>query len=258
MALIGSGFAAVAQKMQPVFEVDTAIKFTRIDGLQNLYIVTALNTVIKYDSLGHSISSQDLKNYGDIDGLDVTNPLQPVFFYSSSNVYVITDNNLYVISKVTIPYSTIGQFAVAAVSSNGDGTWFYDATDATIKELSPAQQLVTSTQDFSKFGIKELAPTYMIEKLPWLYVSVPNAGLLVFDNYGAYSKTLFLTGINHFQVFNNNIVYYADGKLNYYNLKTIELKTVTLPFSTDGITDVKVSSGKIWVQTKNSIKVYNY
>jgi len=261
LGLFAAGFSVAgqtAQALKPLFQVDTAIKFTRIDPLQNLYVITELNTVIKYDSLGHAISSQDLKNYGEIDGLDVTNPLQPVFFYSKSNTYVFTDNNLYAISSKSIDHSIIGQFAIAAVSSNGDGIWFFDATDATIKELNPSQQIIATSQDFSKFGISDLTPTYMIEKLPWLYVSVPDAGLLVFDSYAAYSKTLFLTGIGNFQIFKNNIVYYAKGKLNYYDLKTKELKTVTLPFDTEGVTDVKVSPGRIWVQTKNGIKVYNY
>lgn len=270
--LIFSKTSVSGQEYKSLFKIDTPTKFIQVDQLQNLYIVTPKNGVIKYDSTGRKIYAIEFKEYGAFDQLDVTNPLELVFFYSNLNQILITDNNLNILRKIELVGSQVQQFSVAARSSEG-GYWLYDNTDAKLKRIDANKQLAKESQALQTIGIRDLNPVYLLESMPWLYMSIPSVGILIFDSYGAYLKTVPLKNVNKFQVLNidekpdakelletrnDHIIYYQDRKLNDYDLRNFEQKRVNLPFFSDEVQDVKVLRRKLWVQKKKGVEVYRY
>lgn len=271
-AFIFSKTSVSAQDYQSLFKIDTPVKYIQVDPLQNLYVVTPKNGVIKYDSTGKQIFAIEFKEFGAFDNLDVTNPLEPVFFYSNLNQILITDNNLNVLRRIELVGSQVQQFSVAARSSEG-GFWLYDVTDAKLKRIDQNKQIAKESQTLQSVGIRDLNPVYLIESLPWLYMSIPSIGILIFDSYGAYLKTVPVKNVNKFQVLhsdekpelkelletrNDHLIFYQDQKLIDYVLKTFEQKGVNLPFFSGEVQDVKVLRRKIYVQKKKGIEVYRY
>jgi hypothetical protein len=270
--LIFTKTSVFGQEYKSLFKIDTPVKFIQVDPLQNLYVITPKNAVIKYDSTGRKIFAIEFKEFGAFDQLDVSNPLELVFFYSNLNQVLITDNNLNILRRIELVGSPVQQFSVAARSSEG-GYWLYDVTDAKLKRIDQNKQIAKESQSLQSVGIRDLNPVYLIESLPWLYMSIPSTGILIFDSYGAYLKTIQIKNVNKFQVLNieeksdakelletrnDHIIFLQDQKLNDYDLKSFEQKRVNLPFFSGDVQDVKVSRRKLWVQKKKGIEVYRY
>lgn len=251
-------FFSFAQKeYKPVYSIDTPAKFIETDILQNLYIITSNNAILKYDSSGKLLISQQFKNYGEIASIDVTNPLNPEIFFAGQNKIVITDNNLNNVSETGLENSTIQQYAVGCRASAG-GYWLYDAQNLKIKRIDQDNITQIETPNLATLRIRDINPAYMTENSPWLYISIPSNGIAVFDQFGAYYKNVPVKNLLRFQVVKNTIVYYTDSTLNYFDIGTNEQKAVNLPFLNAEVQDVKISSHRYWVQTKKGVQTYNY
>ena len=244
---------ASAQELRKLFQVDTAVKIVETDILKNLYIVTPGNAVLKYDSTGKFITGRQFTGYGVISSIDVTNALNPEIFYSGQSKIIITDNVLNIVSEIAMDPNLVGQFGPACRSSSGS-FWVYDIDDARLKQ--PGQN--ADGPNLATLGIKDLNPVYLLESSPWVYMSIPSAGIAIFDQYGAYYKMLPIKNVLSFQVFKNTIVTYHDGSLFYYDMETNDQKAVPLQFVTPDVVDVKTASRRFWTQTKKEIICYVY
>ncbi len=244
-----------AQTVPAVFEVDTTIKFIEVDELKNLYVITPGSSIIKYDSLGIKVADRRFSGYGEISSIDVSNPLNTEVFYSSQNKVVITDNLLNVVSELNLDGSGVSQFGVACRSESG-GFWFYDIQDAKLKRLDPDKNLQGESPNLPSCGIRDLNSVYMLEKSPWVFLSVPSEGILIFDQYGAYYKKIPLKNLSRFQVVKNTVIAFNGSALVFYDLLTNDSKIVALPFEIKDAQDVKFLAHRIWVQRIKSIKSY--
>ncbi len=258
LVLFLSAFQCIsAQTMKSAFKVDTATKFIETDLLKNLYIVTPLNVILKYDSTGKLLASQQFKNNGEITSIDVTNPLNTEIFYSGQNRITITDNMLNSIAEVSLENSPVQQYSVGCRAASG-GFWLYDVQEAKIKRVDQQNQQQGVSQNIAGLGIRDLNPVFMTENSPWLYMCIPSNGIMIFDQYGAYFKNIPVKNISRFKVLKNTIVYYKDGVLNYWDIETNEQKTVTLPFITENTQDIKAAPHRYWMQTKKGVSCFVY
>ena len=245
-----------AQNVHELFRVDTAVKFIETDILKNLYVITPDNMILKYDSGGKFLLSQQFKTNGEIASLDVSNYLNPYISYPGQNKITIVDNTLNQVSELSMEGTSVSQYSLACRSSAG-GFWIYDVQEAKLKRIAQDQQQQGESPNIATLGVKILNPNYLIEYSPWLYMSIPNTGILIFDQYGAYYKTIPVKNVNRFQVFKNTVIYYQNGTLNYFDVETNDQKAVTLPFITPETMDIKVASGKYLMQTKKGIFCYS-
>src|SRR5690606_30517568 len=69
-------------------------KLIEIDPLGNLYITTATNDIIKYDSKGKLLATVNYKVLGNISWIDASNPFEIYVFYRDQNKLIILDNLL--------------------------------------------------------------------------------------------------------------------------------------------------------------------
>jgi len=95
----------------------------------------------------------------------------------------------------------------------------------------------------------------MLEKNDYIYVGFKNAGLMQFDSYGVYIKTFLSIKSTNIQVIDDFIVYYTEGKLNYYNTQNYQEKSVEIPI--ENIKKAAIEGNKLFVQTEKKILVYN-
>ena len=83
----------------------------------------------------------------------------------------------------------------------------------------------------------------------------PEKGILVFDIYGTYNKTIPVTKLHHFQISNDLIIYFKDGKLNSYNMKTLEEGKISFPESQP--LDARTEKEKLYLLKEKSLDIYN-
>jgi hypothetical protein len=223
------------------------------DNLSNIYLLN--NDVLqKYDPQGSPLKSYSNKTLGKITTVDASNPMKVVLFYRNFLQIVFLDNTL---SQNGDPVSieNLGYPQTQLVcSSHNNGIWIYNLQNFELIRFDQNLQVVSQTGNLMQLLGIELKPNYMVEYNNHLYVNNPSAGILVFDVFGTYSKTIPLKNIESFQFKEDDIVYYQYGKLNSFNTQTLQQNESALP-DTAAIS-VKLSNKKLYVLQKDALGIY--
>ncbi len=96
-----------------------------------------------------------------------------------------------------------------------------------------------------------------MEKNGQVYVNDPAVGILVFDNFGAYYKTIPILGLQKFHIMQEQIIYYQDGRLRSYNPITFDAKMISLPDSV-GVIQAAIEKERIAVLKKDQVDFYRF
>ena len=94
-----------------------------------------------------------------------------------------------------------------------------------------------------------------------LYLNVPGTGILVFDRFGNYSKTLPVETPSFFQVTDQFMYFMKEGELFSYDLRTTEMALFELPGfdktdTENSILDAELQPGKLFIFTGKGYLVY--
>jgi len=83
----------------------------------------------------------------------------------------------------------------------------------------------------------------------------PKYGILVFDQYGTYLKTIAIKNLDRFQVLEDRIHYLSNDALVTYFMKTLESDTTELPIS-ENLIDIQIQKKRMFLLTKESLNIY--
>ena len=97
-----------------------------IDQYGYLYIIDQDN-LIKYDSEGHTLYHYSNKLLGNIDQIDISNPLRPLLFYKDQGLIIVLDNTLSQ-QKEPISLNELGLYQTSCIANSNfdNGIWLYD------------------------------------------------------------------------------------------------------------------------------------
>src|SRR5690606_15742160 len=101
-------------------------------------------------------------------------------------------------------------------------------------------------------------PASMAESDGRLYVVAPERGVLVFDLFGTYLRTIPVTGGPAVQVADGLLWHVDAGNLVRYDLRTLESDTVPWPQALGGRTvlNARVEHGRLYCRTAEGIAVF--
>ncbi|MFN3343710.1 MAG: hypothetical protein ACK40M_13505 [Flavobacteriales bacterium] len=229
--------------------------FITADEMGNLYVVNK-DEITKYGIKGDSICTQSFKTMGWISLLDVTNPLRPMIFYRDLNQIVVLDNTLSIQGE-PVKLEKLGlQFTkLFCQSPNNQNLWLYDTDEFRLMRLDKNFQLVRGSGNITQVTGRDLNPTHMQEWNNFLYLCDPDQGILVFDMFATYSKTIPLKNIRNFQVTNGGIFYLDDKSLLRYDLMSFETMKIPLPLST--VESFRISGKRLYLQGSSKISVFS-
>ena len=249
-------------KLYKSIPVDHATFFS-IDNFGNSYVVT--NDILsQYSPSGDLMLTYNERQQGHLTYVDVSNPLKLLLFYPDFARVVVLDNKLS--PKGQINFRDVDIFQPGLVcNSYNDAIWVFDQQELKLKRLDASLRKVNESSSLGQVA-ESIAPNFMLEVNNWLYVNNPSTGIMVFDVYGTYYKTLPFTGLHSFQVVNDQLVYFRynreNGKpeLKTYNLKTIEEKDILLPapYKADSILDARLTQEKLFLFKKEVIDLYSF
>ena len=97
-------------------------------------------------------------------------------------------------------------------------------------------------------------PTYIRESNNWVYINDPEHGVMVFDWYGSYTKTIPVLGLRKFVIRANKLFYLTKETLDSYDLKSFQFSSIQLPSSK--IVDFTLYDDKLLLITENELLVY--
>ncbi|MFL5766208.1 MAG: hypothetical protein ACJ77K_19855 [Bacteroidia bacterium] len=246
-----SCFSQEKYKLLHKIDVD-ADQFTT-DNQCNVYVVKN-NELIKYDKTGKLLYKYSNKTLGKISYVDASNMLRVLVFYKDFSSVIFLDNTL-TQNGEPVDLRLLDISAAPVVCSSYDnGIWVYDPSrwaliryDKTFADIIENSNLEQSLND-------SLLPNLLVEYNNKIYLNNPRSGIIVFDNYGTYYKTLPLKNLQHFQPI-TDWVYYAEGKkIKAYNIKTTEEKEFDAP---SDFKTFRLEDNILLLQDAHSIMLYS-
>lgn len=208
--------------------IDTA-QYIETDNLNNLYLIDK-SEIKKYNNKGELLFRYSDMQLGNIGSVDVSYPLRPLLVYPDLNYLVILDNTLSNNrGKINLLDYNIG-LGLLACSSVQNHFWIYDAMQFALIRVDENFKKVNATGNLSQILGIDFAPTGMVEFANKLYINNPSTGILVFDIFGTYIKTIPIQDLTHFQIAENELIYLKNNRLIQYNTLLFESKEVELPY----------------------------
>ncbi|MCU0345753.1 MAG: hypothetical protein MUC59_02340 [Saprospiraceae bacterium] len=125
--------------------------------------------------------------------------------------------------------------------------WVYDEASFLLKKITADGTVAVQGNDLSLSVGRSLHPNFLLEREQTVFVSDPAVGVLVFDVFGQYRKTLPLLGLTEFQVMDDQLIYGKDGQLWSFHLTALLERPFTLPFELKAGCKLRVANGWVFV-----------
>ncbi len=251
---------------QLVKSVEVAGSMHFSDPIGNVYVVKD-NILKKYSSSHIQAAEYTNAFLGNIHSVDVSDPLRILIYYKDHNQVVWVDNFLSEIrSPVWLDDLGIDQ-AELVCSSNQGGFWVFNGLNNQLQYFDVNLSLVHESPTLNMLTGPDIRPSFMLEKSRLLYLNVPGTGILVFDRFGNYARTLPVETPGAFQVTDQSIYCMKEGMLFSYDLRTAEMFSLPLPDQTggnanatppgpEGVLKAELQPGLLFIFTPSGYSVY--
>jgi hypothetical protein len=228
--------------------------FILTDNIGNIYAIAEYE-IKKYNSKGDLEFTFSDKSRGEIAFVDVSNPLNILVFYRDFHQLIFLDNMLSPIGdSYNLIENNLDQVSLSC-SSRDNGIWLFDQQKFQLMKMDKNFQIIQQSAYINQILSKDIHFNYMLEYNNQLYVNDPETGIMIFDIYGAYYKTIPIKQLKSFQLAGDKIYYLLDGSLRSYHTKTLEEQSMQLPepnascLRIEGNTIVLLANGHLSIYT---------
>lgn len=222
-------------------------KFTNftVDNLGNLYVVTPSNQIKKLNKNLDSVTVfNEIKRFGEIDIIDVSNPLKILIYYKSIATIVIVDRFFNI--KNVIDLRKLGIVQVSQVALSYDNRiWIFDELEAAIKKIDDFGNVLQTSADLRVVFNKAPYPTFMHDDNGILYLYNQQEGWFLFDYYGALKNKFSYTGWQNVQVYNSVIMGNKQNTILLLNSQSI--------LEQEQKTNILLSSYNKWLKVNHTV-----
>ncbi len=141
-------------------------------------------------------------------------------------------------------------------ASQNNGLWLFDEVDFELLWLNDQAEVGKRSGNIVQQLGYEIDPNFMLERHNWLYLNDPERGILVFDIFGTYLKTIPIKGLSSFSVTTKYLYYQDDTGMYAYDLKLLDVQEVPLPAAK--INSYRLVGSTIFSITDESITVFEH
>lgn len=231
-------------------------KDIQTDRLGNLYIVSKTNQLYKYGPTGKLLSTLNYKYLGNITHVDATNPMEIYVFYKELNLVVFLDNNLAYRGEMKLADFGIGQ-AAAICRSFDNGIWVFDLGDLQLKKMDKNGENLQTTGNIRQYVSQPSAVLFLYDNNDKVFVNDSANGILMFNIFGTYAKTLPIKGCTEIKVINDEVYYWQMLQLKKYRLKSFDTEVFALPDALD-IKDVSIEKDRVYLLKSTEVSIYGF
>jgi hypothetical protein len=202
--------------------------FVRSDELGNAFLVND-NQLIKYSPEGEVMQTYSNLYSGDISFVDTQDPFKILLYYRDFGKIEFLDHSLSLTSS-SIDLSLLDlSLSSLACASYAGAFWVYNPMNFEMVRVTAGLEIKERTGNLQQVTGNTPDPNYMLERDNYLYLNDPAIGIMMFDKYGTYYKTIPVKGLTSFQVFNNKLIYVSGNDINIYDVRLNEVKSTALP-----------------------------
>lgn len=253
--IVLAAFTFAPKQYELVKTVPVEGRYLTSDHLMQAYVIDDNNQVLKYDTTGQLIGRFSENRYGQITSVDATSPFNTLMFYKDFATIVAVDNQLNARTLFKLPSIDIN--AVSAVALSHDNhMWLFDTEESKLKKITSKYDLVHESLPINQILDTLINPTFIVEKDKLVFVNDPEMGILVFDLYGNYYNSFPITGVEHFQVLNKNIVFYDDSQLHLFDFMSFQMQHLPMPLQEDSVTHFQLNKDVLFVLGENGMQIY--
>ena len=231
-------------------------KDIQTDRLGNLYIVSKTNQLYKYGANGKLLSTLNYKYLGNITHVDATNPMEIYVFYKELNLVVFLDNNLAYRGEMKLGDFGISQ-AAAICRSFDNGIWVFDLGDLQLKKMDKNGENLQTTGNIRQYVTQPSAVSFLYDNNDKVFVNDSANGVLVFNIFGTYVKTLPIKGCTEIKVIEDVVYFWQSRELKKYRLKSFDTQVFTLPDAAD-IKDVSIEKDRVYLLKSSEVSIYGF
>jgi hypothetical protein len=231
-------------------------KNLQTDRLGNMYVVSKTNQLYKYSQDGKLLSTLNYKYLGNITHVDATNPLEIYVFYKELNLVVFLDNNLAYRGEMRLADVGVSQ-AAAVARSFDNGIWVFDLGDLQLKKMDKDGGNVQASGNVRQYITQESAVSYLYDNDDRVFVNDTANGILVFDVFATYVKTIPVKGCNEIKVIENELFYQQGGILYKYQFKTFTTQSWPLP-EAESAQDISIEKNRLFLLKTGEIRIYGF
>ncbi len=224
-----------------------------VDNLENVYVIND-NEIFKYKPDGKLFNRYSNKALGKVTLIDVSNPLKILLFYKDFSRIVYLDNTLTENGSTIFLDENDLELATLACASYDNGLWVYTTQNFRLVRFSQDLNITVDSKNINNFVNYGIQPNYLIEREGQVYMNDSTLGVVVFDIFGTYYKTVPIKGLDKIEVANKKIFYLKDDKLGVYDMKTFEEFEIPLPSGKVG--DFYINENKLYVLNEGKLEVY--
>ncbi len=201
-----------------------------MDHLENLYLISSKGQVKKFSATGDSLAVYNqVKNYGQLSAIDVSNPLKILLFYKDFSTVVVLDRFLASLATVDLRKFSILQPGAIGLSYDNN-IWVFDEYDNKLKKIDEQGNKLFESNDFRAVFNQGIAPQKIISDNGFVYLADTASGVYVFDNYGSFKKKIPLFNWQSIAVSGNHLVSTTHDLITVYNTFTQLQKDKKPPF----------------------------
>ncbi|HET9055859.1 MAG TPA: hypothetical protein VFN30_03325 [Chitinophagaceae bacterium] len=234
-----------------------AVDFT-VDNLGNIYLLSSGNQLKKINSDGAQVAIfNDVKRYGKLFSIDVTNSLKILLYYKTFSTVVVLDRFLNMQNTIDLRLQNI--FFVKAIAQSFDNNlWVFDEQDAKLKKVGEDGKLLNETVDFRLLFDTTPSPSQIFDRDRFVYLYDSSKGMFIFDYYGALKNNLPYRGLKNVQVIGKTIFGIRDNQFFSYTLGDIQEKLFSLPVKEEETQKIVISPSGLYTLYNNELRIYRF
>lgn len=239
-----------------VDKIESKIDILDSDYLGNLYFINK-DIITKISPKLDTLFQQSFKVAGDLTLMDVGQSMKILLYSRDQNLIAYLDNTL-TASEAEISLADKGLYMVELVTLSmlNNDLWVYNAENFALEKYNQNFKQVFKSDNLAQLLYQELRPNYLVESEDQLYLNNPDHGVLVFDVYGTFLKTIPIKNVEKIRVLDKKIFYVKNDHIHYYDEKTLTTDEFQLPVK--GIKYFCVSSEYLVLYDGKYIHFYKY
>jgi hypothetical protein len=227
-----------------------------VDNLGNIYVLSRDNQLKKLSPSGDSLAVfNDVRRFGKVSTVDVTNPLKIVVYYREFTMIIELDRFLNIVNTIDLRKLNILQ-AKAVGLAYDNNVWVYDELDAKLKRIGDDGSLVDQTTDFRQLFDSTPDPSILRDQGGFVYLYDTARGVYIFDHYGGLKNHIALPGWKDFDVLDKNMLGRDDHSFLRYQQGTLDVQEEPIPSYALDARQIRIMPSAIYVLKNTGLEIY--
>lgn len=236
--------------------LNRAVSRLEVDELKNVYLLEDEYHLTKCDAKGKPLYSFNENTLGSISYVDVRNPFRILVYYDDYATVVFLDRTLSELQRYDLSRLDLPQVQALGTASDNH-IWIFDNETYTLKKVDQADRILTESLELNLLFSQALTPIRLFEANNKVYLQDKQEGLLVFDLFGSYDKTIPLPeDIDYVQWQDGKLFYTKKNTLYAYHPTSFLTQTIALPILKTGVQQVCVAQELLYIRYEDRVELF--